>query len=736
MKNKMSERGSIFVLAIFLITCILAVLALFIDGGIGYIGRQQYDGAATQAALGALETYVNSDNPALDGDPPALNEYKLNLARTRAEELFAAAVGTNSMSRSMVSSGAHVLKFPWEPSGGENGIIRHGVWHFAEPTGAGAYTGCGTGASFKPCFQPLDDKALPGNALRIESRLAGGSVLKTFFAKTGLVQIPETSVATQKGAALIPRMLFFLPDVSLSSVQYSHLSKSHNHGGPDYSGYYAFPLKTGEDCSGGLDPAKVVPGLQAVFAELDTNHKNRPGGENSPAFADRFYKSDYECIEVDSGFADCDYARFYVDTFTHRLPQPLTSILAGMHTSLEKLRLRGTLSDRVGMLAFDSGPPLTCRGSLKSTGTPPVQSLGLLNIKTSDDYDKLLDTTDLTLPRTSPERVDRLLFPRFSNSVGDVLKTDIGLALRKSEQVIQSTYSVNESTAAQLDIIVYSDGESNCYRTSHLNSTGETCTAAAYQSGSDPITGEPRCCKKTNSIGFIDGTPKPVIWSIDEILEQFDEPTDELIQRRVALNMVLFANSVHEVVRSKGSGGGCMTNAEISAAKLPLTDWGGATNDGWAEDPTEPGSVRYWYVNKLWQAVEQSGGFWWVVRPPCSTPTDSKAAGGIPHNYGADITAACNDLNVANAPVNLNAFPAFECQTCTTVSRDADKNGTPDTVGTKCPYTTGDPEICKYIDARGRLLCDIQNRSETEQIIDFINEMTKVNPFKPVEVSS
>lgn len=705
MIDQKGERGITLILAAIALFSIFAVLTLCFDALFMYNVREQYDGAATQAALAAMEAIQNSTKTTY--------KEKLEDGRDRATAVLTAAIGTHGISSSRVTSGAHTLTYPWETPSGENGNIWHGIWHFTEPATASP---CGTGANFKPCFEKLTDSTLYGNAIQIEAHLAGGSLVRSMFARVGLMNTLTMGVGTVKGASLVPRLELFIPDVSMSSVTFSHLQSTP-------IGIDAYPLAATGSCAVAVDSSQVMSGgTQALFAQMQSTRPTRPGSENNASFADKFYMSDYGCAPVASGNADCDSYKFYIDKFSFRTPQPLGAILTGVNTSLTRMRQRGTLSDLVGLIGFDSGPLLACRASQHTLGT-----IGLLSVKNDADYDSLMAATNLANAADSSARANRMLYPRYKQTNGYPVKTDMVLALRKAHSIVTSEIPESASRSMRIDFAVFSDGDTNCYETSKIGS----CPAADV-SGNDPISGSiARCCKTLTADA--DGNPLEIKYSVDEILAEFDcsadtlpsgDPLhpactpDELLKRKVALHMVLFGNSVHELVYSKGDGKGCLNSDEANAAALPITNsTGGVT--------TVP-VKRTWYTNRLWEAVDKSGGLWWPVRPPCSSSTDPAGAGT---DYHAALASACNAVsdglggNPGNQVVNLYGSVAVGSLHC---------SGSCTAAG--CTYVAGDPEICRYIDGNGRLMCDLGNRDQTAQVAAFIDELTKINPFVPVSM--
>lgn len=434
---------------------------------------------------------------------------------------------------------------------------------------------------------------------------------------------------------------------------------------------YMVAVKTTEDCSS--DTAPVV----SKMVEISGSFQTSMGGllatsptRNTDTSVTNFYFDDYNSSCITVSSS--------------------TSDCNGAKFYQDKFAARGVepFNSILGGMAT-----AFLRLAARGTGADGVAMIGfdsgdILNCRTSyntvnartEFVPPILGTSPTTefqklLNAVSTDGADRrrmMFFPRAISTPGGTanVKTSFPLALDRAQGVLSTLATGDISTK---ELIIFSDGETNC--------VGSTC-------------------------GNIQA-------SVDAVLAEFDQPTDPFIADRVALNLFIFAktggvaSAPHEVIYAAGGGNGCASSNQQVMANLPLANFEAATGDYTTSNPVN----RNFYINKLELAVRRSGGLWVPIRPKCD-PLGTT-------DYTSNLTTACNAGSPALGTV-VNLYSQLGCTgTCT--------------AGDGCTYVTTDPEICRYVDNQGRLMCDPKNRTFLQQIQKGIEKITEINPFLPVK---
>ncbi len=654
------ERGSVLVLALLFIFVIITVVALAIDAVVALNAKSQYERTALDASLAALETYVSTSGA---------TNVKYDAARDRATAIVNQNVAGVSLASMFIASPTHSLRKWGDPVGTTNGYVRTGRWHFSYN---GVYAGCGVGNAFIPCFEP--DAAGP-NAVQVQMALSGGNgSLGYRFAKFtragfGIGQNTQ-GIGAGAIASLVPRSMVFAVDLSNSSISQTHVGTIKP---------YVIPVLTTSSCAS--DTNAISTKMFTSAANFKSFFEALPADRTVAADTSvtNFYQSDYasSCIEVSGSTSDCNGAKFYQDTYAARGAEPFNSIMGGMSTAFSRLAARGTAADGVAIIGFDSETVLNCRTTWSTTNSrtefvPPIFG--------ATEFQKIYDA----VTTNGADRRRMMFFPRYlrTPSANSNVKTSIPMALMRAKDVFNTLPSGDISTK---ELIVFSDGESNCVIS--------------------PLT------------PFCGSAPADIQNSVNQVLTEFDQPTDSFIANRIAFNMFIFAktssspsiavSAPHDVIYAAGGSNGCASHNEMVNGNMPLASFEAATGDSVVSQPV----TRNFYVNKLELAVRQSGGLWVPIRPKCDSTGTT--------DYSSLLQTACNVGN-PTAGTAINLYLQLGCTgTCT--------------AGDGCTYVGTDPEICKYVDNQGRLMCDPKNRSYLDQIRAGIEKITEINPFLPVK---
>lgn len=726
--NTCDERGGIAVPTALFLVLLVGFCVYALDVAIALSVRTQMQSYARQAALAALEVLVVEN-----GTIERARERAEHVARTNMQRhSFGQIRGGEINTLSIVDAAGTVVGTP-----GDSGWIQKGQWYFQAKTGTtdiGVAPQCWTddplnvgNKIFKPCFiasnaGPTD----PANAVRVRLNLMDDGTnrgwLSTTFAP-GIGMMAEMDVVGTSTAALVPRYLISLVDVS-SSVTALNYAGSLNTEQPNTSGVKRYVYESG------------VTSDDTWWSYLAPTR----GSDTDPL---NFYQDDYQTMTMTSDAMGAVGRSFHIDTNPLRRPEPLNSILTGLHSAMDFFLARGVNADRVGVFGFDSssGITLLTRGTyedVSATATPDYQ-LTMVPPETASTsrYQKVMNGVDvITYPHPAvASRWDRFMFPRSSGNTDMPMAAGLGMAMLRR--------GVTQENAL-LSLIIFSDGGSICFpRSARDDCTGAsgnpdstTCVTNLQHTVSnpddatemqtdfiEPLTDNRQCVGIGTALDE-NGTPwssgprrlKALRTSIREFVDLFDNSApsgeyDPLRARDLRVSIFLAGRQfgVHTATYSAAPNG-CMTSDDVINAGYNLTNNpGDGDANGYLDEPRQDGSspdnalpqVITYYANRLSEVVRNTKGVWAAIRPPCP-----RIVGTTP--FKTSLATACNGVTAGNA-VDLET--AFSC-------------GSP----------SADPaNICYWVSGN-RLLCDPDERTISAQYDEYMDRVLGgTNPFLAVE---
>lgn len=577
-ESQKESRGAVLILLVISLTALLGLVALAIDVSIYFSQHSKLERTAEQAALAALEKYLDILSTSTDPDP---NQDALNHALVRAEDI----TGLNLESHIT----AHIRKNPTSSlsdlqhnADGANGTFSAGTWYFDWPDSATPACDGGNPNPFKPCFETLpigsDRRA---NAIKVTLHPNQASPLSHIFGRVFKSEKKEFDLPTVSAtASLVPRRGVFLIDLSRSIVRDTHEREGDTDGSDAEYAYYVDP-----DQLGACDPdnawkSSLHPADQDTFDYMlpDDRHLQ------------------FTCFDIGGGVDES----FGVDMTIP--PQPLTGVLDAIHTAFDIFRERAVPSDKVGLIGFDDE-------LLDQRKMPLTEAFSATN----ETFNNFLIATDTSEPFSS--RKDYFLFPRYygGNFSGGGNRmpamTDIRLALGEARNMLHA-----EDFFAHADnfIVLISDGMSNCT----MNPPGPY---SCYFSNSSPAT-----------IGLSEAY-------IEQSLLELSMEADELRRANIRLHVFLIGDHVAPHSLLRGGSNGCMTDLEAQyhgdppgSDPLDFVDPSGGTLDSTDDTP-------YFHPNRLYDYVEYVGGLWNPIVDCCRD-----AGGNCLPDVSPELENACN----------------------------------------------------------------------------------------------
>lgn len=436
-RSKLSncEHGAILIFFAILAGVLIAMVALAIDLFIYSSQVAKYDRTAEQAALAALEAYLEDlENPSRTPAQAA------NTALARAREIISENLdnyfGSDLIAPSVIGTGAGLDNLGVNTALSAGRIVT-GLWHFSEtPESANCEV---VSTPFRPCFEPIPSTNR-ASAFRIELSVPLDGRLGIQF--SSLVPKIHKQFTSTAVASLLPRRAVFLVDLSPSIVRDTHTA--------DSNGEYAFFV----------DPSKNTTCSAGWSSDLDALHQpvfdSMHSGPRVSASSTIHYQNEYSCYPISSM-----NEAFVVDNITP--PQPLTSVLDAIHGALSAFQQRAVSADRVGIAGFDD----------------EILSMRKMNMETptasNTNFQTFLEATDVNIPFV--DRKESFLFPRLrgAHSAGGIklpAKTDIVLALTEARNMITSMadYEIADNL-----IFLITDGLGNCVNSPPSGGGGERC---------------------------------------------------------------------------------------------------------------------------------------------------------------------------------------------------------------------------------------------------------------------
>lgn len=690
-----NQEGAILILLAILSVALILLVGLAIDTGIVSSAKSNRHYATEMAVLAALEAYIAKDPLCADCTD------NLSAAVQRAQELIGDNVELmgvgNFLEKPLYSaSQSEVAGSSMSSSGGgANGSVYPGTWFSAEPSG-----GCATYSDPDDQSCPCPGKVWQGNcfsinnspqdranAIKIELKLRDDSKLKTLFSRVG-GGIESLNFTTTATASIVPRHGLFMVDLSGSVQRDTHRI---NFTTLSDAGEYAYRGSGATvDCKDSL--------LSPWSREWDKYmYDGLVPGRGADISSTKHYKDDYldgittgNCHTVFTGAsvydalpdttdkgsgASLSYEQsqevYLLDNTTE--PQPLTNILAGIHTAMEIFEQRAIPKDAFGFIGFDDD--VLAQRVLAYDAARQTVDLVEPDSDTVPAFKAFLDATDIANINNKAD-FDYFLFPRrrgryYTGGANIGPKTDLYRALRVANRAFNM-----ERDQAGLDrmavsgfLALFTDGFPVCKKTG-----GSIC--------------------RTDDVNYFR-------LAMNAANEEFNKLRDA----RVVVHVFLFGNrgGPHALLR-KGNNG-CMTDEEAREVgedfvrigpNNQLGDQGNYTSSANA------GGAPFFGANQLYNnAALNTGGMWVPIRPCCRRDADGSCL---------SIEADLNDLcaNVGGALGELVT---------------EDNSGVDEFLA-----GLGNQSSPSYFDW-GRLLCDPTGRDENAQIQFAIASILNNNPI-------
>ncbi|RIL06721.1 MAG: hypothetical protein DCC75_10630 [Proteobacteria bacterium] len=706
--------------------------------------------------MASLEQYLASNDPGI-----SLNE-RVELARTRAISM----TGINvALSLPNLSGSISDLQTRIETtdSGGINGKLSFGRWRHSQP-GDQDYNGCWIQKQ-EPCFDPadFDSEVSPIiTAAHLALRTNPNTAIQMFFG--GFLGAGNFIVSAEAHCTIAPRHLVTLIDLSRSIYADSHPPSEAKPQRPSEYVFYLggasrIPQLNSEnrwcdasydnnDSNDGHNPLyEPIPDLdgdgkpdsynllvnnnesaatcarplywpasqstdylenclpQKIYDDLDVT---RSGG----SITTDHYQSDYSCYEsygrscksyrhtkncmeacknaADPFACYLNYGNghpcslpncentgggFLVDSVSRQLasgPQPLYSIFSGVNSLLKIFEGRAVVGDKMGLLGF----------ATTSFSPQRMYDLSPPGSKTFEDMKSLTNVESSEGPWhiARKEEFKRLFFPITQ------LDSNIELALRTAFVML---YEAQLNGEAQASVVLVSDLLGNCVTKNENNSqaapTSDCGGSVSY---------------------YNESTSK-----IEGIIR------DYYIPAKVGLSVAAIGSAVgpHTVLR-KGRDG-CMDSKEaqtLSQSGLTNPSVEGNEGEGFNGRFESP----FFKPNEIYEkAVLPSKGLWMPLRPSCC-----EYYGGLDEcnrtsqpiaNLRSELNAACNDdrLQIGDPVSDVEGPDSIVEALRSNLSNNFGFNAN------------------EVVDSAGRLLCDPQGRSISEQMSEYMETLMQDNPI-------
>lgn len=680
------QKGTVLIVAALLLLALFAAIALGVDITLGSASKAQYQHAAANAVLSALEVFQNSrktknvEDSLIDATTRAKEITQLDVASLLGKSYFQ----DPDDYQNDIAGGFNGV------SPGNNGTLIPGQWYFDDPDPPNPSGPCkDASALFHPCFVAATSATDPINGMQIHLWLSSTSRLKTTFAKV-FNQSPFMFEA-QATAASVPRHAVFLVDLTITIARDTHLPNLTS------EGYYGFFSDTGAVCP--ISDSDLIDGPDELIVAGDPET-----GDPATLPADRavdfvlpgytfnpvhHYRSDYECYMVPK-VDDPSHTQtraYLLDTYAD--PEPLSSVLMGIHTAMDVFRKRSVAGDLVGIIGFDSKIEVDAGGNIVDAmgKAIDVRLMPLTDPQPQtppSDYDTFLELTNRNPPQNLnnatwdavrqieiQKKADKAFFPNRATTAAG--KTNIGQALDYARTKMLTSAALSEYS--ENFVVIFTDGRSNCVNTSNppdcTSGSGNTRTQLA----------------------------------LDEI-ETVIKP--DYVKDRIALHVFLVGDKVAPHTLLKKQGDHCMLDVEARSVNPPIAMVD--TNAGCV--PAGTCGSPFFLPNQLYNNSRDTGGLWAALRPPCvfdNTPNPAP-------NVMLELDNACAGL--ASDGDLLTALPLSL----------KDPSASP-------PFTllSSGGETTTALDANGRLLCDPLGQTKDQQIQIGMQRIMGRNPFLLVQ---
>jgi len=725
-KFRSNEEGAVLVLLALCIIVVAGIIGLAIDLNIGLSGSTDQQQLSNSLASAAMDAYLSTDSSLAQSD-------RLSATRQRVSEIFdrsqnkaiyqSALANPNEAASLCLNSGQS-----GSCSGTDQGSITPGYWHVVAPPGSDPCNGS------YPCFVQGDGSAGDFTAFSVQLKQSDDSPIKTTFLR--LFGIESMRTQATGTSAVVPRQIVLSVDLSSSVASTTHklngIAVSERRAA-------AYKLVNGITCRADHTvssdpctwPGSSVNSCKGILASAAEPFdymwaKTLPAPDATHPRSDitKHFKSDYTCWHVnDDGNGPSNYL---IDTFRnlnpgpnevfYEGPQPLTSILNSINTALTVLERRRNAGDKIQLSFFD-----TTFFQFREIPymQPSPQPFSLAPIKVGNaDYDEIKALTEpLASDPTQREMqlakrlTEHAIFPRINplnteayrdevtHVLGDAqdggVFTNLVGAIRRSANALIRGGNVY----ARRNVALFSDFIPNCYE------------------NTDPLW----CSNDWRT-------------AQDGILSGLDLVGHLYAQNKIGFNPIMNGEYVrpHTTVPLDGNGhciwdedkirlvvGPPLINGYFNPhgyvnAYGPYCPDGQPPSGGCDSFNADPPNTYYYYPNYFYSGALDTGGAWGVIRPCCKDANgncgqDQRTPSGpleqYCHNIDRDLSSSPNDPNYG-CPTNASGH----CQE-----------------GYAARYRWNDnseiPGIEQMLDTQGRLICDPQGRTESQQMTDY---MTKI----------
>ncbi len=551
-----------------------------------------------------------------------------------------------------------------------HGLLVPGIWYFQpQPALCAANLDprlrpcpCASPPSVKtPCFRPLNFD-LPSeatevpNAVSVQIWTSATSPVRTIFAR--VQGLDNYTLGGQATAAITPRHGIFLLDLSRSAHAENYLpfeTAANPPANPNYNDAAEFAYRLtgvsgGGACTVGTNPCAppgvCVPGAPAPYPP--PNGCTIPGGVIETLFQieyneflrncrqappplrppERHYKTDYSCYPI--SYTDDGTPRnddYLIDGYrgdttagTFRGPEPLSTMLDGLHYALERVQTASVPGDLMGVIGFDMSAKINIRQMNPSPSTDAR-------------YSGFLTASNMTLqsPADLANRFQNYgLFTRMES------QANFPEALREARAKLRAA---NNSESAENFVVMMSDGLTSCYR-------NRTC-------GPDEKH-------------FLNSQAEAM-----DILEH------DYVGDRTRFHFILLGNEVgpHTILTTKEENGvrTCMTEEQADLNNPPLNFVNASVPPGatsadpsprWyalANGTTVSTNLKYFAPNGFYRSVKATQGLWFPIRQCCRSTAG--AACDAPSVVQGALQTACQNTapgilgGTTNQPIPAIASP-------------------------------------------------------------------------------
>lgn len=638
-QSQLNEKGSIIALVAIVMTVLIMFVAISLDTARLFTSDSEHRHNAEFISLAAIEGYYTAE---FDPFESAANRHQKRLqnAIEKAETVGGYATYMTLNSGDIVKSGS--LSYPngYSVTGvhdGKSGVIIPGRWWSQEPTETCAvYTDgsptcpCLDGAWHGACFEEVDPSDSEISAFQVDLKTPDESPLSLLFAKAGGAGAESIGLNARAVGSLTPRRGMFLVDLSKSVVAETHLAKALNVADPgNQRGFVGYELDTSSSSCPFDGANNVCPNdfsCALLHTEEDDTYNNFFA--SPPAFArslddvrgaitgppTRHFKEDYRCYSVDyldksTATEQNIHREFLVDVNWQNTsntsdyyigPQPLTSILGGIHTAFTLFEQRSVRSDLAGVLGYDRSSNIDIR-----TLEPSIPgSTDFTDMKSMFDISNPGDLTAKAL------RAQAMFFPRPDNDpvigVG-ANNTDIRGAI---EVALNKLANENSSATAENFIVLFTDGITNCIRSNAYGALG--------------IDG--KYCQNNETVYNA---------SLTEVLNYADQ---QLVPRKIPIHLFMFGNDVAPhtfLTTSVDNPNVCMGELEARVRAVDYFKTGGTLASASSSTP-------FYSANQISNLAKKTNGFFLPIRPPCKVA-------GVNRDVTATLDAACRSQGVGDS---------------------------------------------------------------------------------------